>query len=158
MLTWEKNDTNVYTTDLTADAPPCRATWWPRMVLTLVQLTGAHVLLSAIDCLEFSRVVCNRPSSYFICNPHNAHLTTPTPLPALHPCWPPMPLSSSPPPVQASSGQEWYYCRSAWHVISLWVRLLFCQMYPTKNGTCIGPLAQSSDVPPVEASGGQEWY
>ena len=27
-----------------------------------------HVLLSAIDCLEFLRVFCNRASSFFICN------------------------------------------------------------------------------------------
>ena len=35
------------------------------------------------------------------------------------------------PPIQEqkSSCQEWYYCRWAWHVISLWVRLLFCHMY-----------------------------
>ena len=27
--------------------------------------------------------------------------------------------------VQASSGQQWYYCRSAWHVISLWILYLW---------------------------------
>ena len=61
--------------------PHGRAIWWPRMVLTSVQLISAHVLLSTIDHLEFSRVLCNSPSSYFICNlpiPPN----TPIPLPA----------------------------------------------------------------------------
>ena len=120
------------------------------MVLTLVQLTWAHVLLSAIDCLEFSRVLCNRPSSYFICNP---------PIPTWHPLHPLLALNApTPPPVQASSGQEWYYCRSAWDVISLWVRLLFCQMYPhapskpprerhlvAKIGINLGPVDLSSD-------------
>ena len=43
---------------------------------------------------------------------------------------PSAPLMPHPTPVQACSGQEWYYCRSAWHVISLWVRLMFCHMYP----------------------------
>ena len=27
-----------------------------------------------------------------------------------------------PPPVQVSSGQEWYYCRSAWHLVRCLVR------------------------------------
>ena len=39
---------------------------------------------------------------------------------------PPPPL----PPVQASSGWEWYYCRSAWYVVTWWDRLMFGQMYP----------------------------
>ena len=33
------------------------------------------------------------------------------------------------PPEQEFSCQEWYYYRWAWHVTSLWVRLLFCQKY-----------------------------
>ena len=81
---------------MSPQCPPGRAIWWPRMVLILVQLISAHVLLSAIDCFEFSRVLCNSSSSYFICNPQY-------PLPAqcpliplhyllapwctLHPCW-----------------------------------------------------------------------
>ena len=41
------------------------------------------------------------------------------------------PLNAPPlPPEQAPSGQEWYYCRSTWHLVSLWVRLMFGQMYP----------------------------
>ena len=44
------------------------------------------------------------------------------------------------PPVEASSDQEWYYIRSSWHVVTLWVRL-----------TC-------SQMPPIEASSDQEWY
>ena len=48
--------------------------------------------------------------------------------------------------------KEWYYCRSAWHLVSLWVRLMFfrCTLTP------------SPPMPPwcpqVEASCGQEWY
>ena len=48
------------------------------------------------------------------------------PEPPTSPAGPQHPLS----PEQESSFQEWYYCRWAWDVISLWVRLLFCQMYP----------------------------
>ena len=48
-----------------------------------------------------------------------------TPTPPLSPDTPPPPSS----PVQASSGQELHYCQSAWHVIGLWVRLIFCYMY-----------------------------
>ena len=52
----------------TPSMPPGRGILWPRVVLTWVPLAWAHVLLSAIDCLEFSRVLFNRPSSFFICN------------------------------------------------------------------------------------------
>ena len=62
-----------------------RTIWWPRMVLTLVQLTLAHVLLSAIDHLEFSRVLCNSASAYFICNPQYPLDTTNTPVGPLTP-------------------------------------------------------------------------
>ena len=44
------------------------------------------------------------------------------------------------PLVEASSGQEWYYVRAGWHLVSLWVRLTFGQMYSS-----------------VKASSGQEW-
>ena len=64
--------------------------------------------------------------------PYTPYSPTPTPLP--------------PAPVEASSGQEWYYVRSAWHVDSLWVRLTFGQIYPHCHPS------------PVEASSGQEWY
>ena len=38
------------------------------------------------------------------------------------PCHPNAPLTPLHPiPVQASSGQQWYYCRSAWYVSSLWI-------------------------------------
>ena len=50
---------------------------------------------------------------------------------SLHPHWPPW--CPHPTPVQASSGQEWYYCRSAWHLVCLWVRLMFGQMYPSPH-------------------------
>ena len=55
------------------------------------------------------------------------------------PCWPPdtlwCPYTSAGPwhpllPEQKSRCQKWYYCRWAWHVISLLLRLLFCHMYP----------------------------
>ena len=192
--------------------PPGRGIWWPRVVLTWVPLTWAHVLLSATDCLEFSWVLSNRlspfscvtpnaptplpvpltPSSQvqassghsgnttchqpvgqadvlsdvppppyatrwsgtnlgpidlsscsFVCNRpswvfmstfqyclHFSFVTPIHPTPLLAPDAPPPPTL----PVQASSGQDLYYCRSAWHVISLWVRLMFCQMYlPTPS-------------------------
>ena len=35
------------------------------------------------------------------------------------------------PLVEASSGQEWYYFRSAQHLVSLWVRLTFSQIKPS---------------------------
>ena len=47
------------------------------------------------------------------------------------PCWPQTPL----PPEEESSCEKWYYCRWAWHVTSLWVRLLFCQIYPSLPNT-----------------------
>ena len=62
--------------------PPGRGIWSPRVVLTEVWLTWAHVLLSAIDHLELSRILCNRLSSFFICNPQS-------PLTPLHPLTPP---------------------------------------------------------------------
>ena len=49
-------------------------------------------------------------------------------------------LSQMDPLVEASSGQEQYCIRSAWHLVSLWVRLTFSQMFP------------------IEASSAQEWY
>ena len=54
--------------------------------------------------------------------------------------------------VEASSGQEWYYIRSAWHLVSLWVRQICDQIYPTHYPP-MPPL-----WPQVETSGGQEWY
>ena len=45
------------------------------------------------------------------------------------------------PSVEASGAQRWYYFASAWHLVSLWVRLIFSQMSPS-----------------VETSGVQEWY
>ena len=78
MSSWKKNGTDVYTTDPSLDEhPPSKAIWCPRMVLTSVHLTWAHDLLSAIDCLEFSRLLCNWPSSYFICNPQYPAIPTP---------------------------------------------------------------------------------
>ena len=60
------------------------------------------------------------------------------------------------PPGEASSDQEWYYCGSVWHLVSLWVRLTCSQMYPL----CPPPFTQSPPCPllPVEASSGQELY
>ena len=57
-------------TPMSPQCPPGRANWCPRMVLTSVQLISADVLLSAIDHLQFSRVLYNSPSSYFICTPN----------------------------------------------------------------------------------------
>ena len=48
--------------------------------------------------------------------------------------------------VEAPSGQEQYYMRSAWHLVSLWDRLTFSQTYPqerhlvNKSGTTSGQL------------------
>ena len=52
-------------------------------------------LLFAIDHLEFSRVLCNRLSSIFVCN------TAMSPKPPATP-----PYAPTPPPVQVYSGQE----------------------------------------------------
>ena len=98
---------------------PGKGICWPRVVLTWVPLTWAHVLLCAIDCLEFSRVLCNRPSSFFICKPQCPPDAPTPPVSPWHPT-----------PVQASSGQEWYYCRSSWHLVRIRIRLMFGQMYP----------------------------
>ena len=50
-------------------------------------------------------------------------------------------------------------------MVSLWVRLTFSQMYPSKrhlmvkNGTNLGLVDLSSDVIPlIEKSSGQKWY
>ena len=88
-------------------------------------------------------------------------------------------------PLEASSEQEWYYIRSAWHFLSLWVRLTFSQTYPPVEASSekewyyirsawhlvslwvrsawhfvslLARLPCSQMYPPVEASGGQEWY
>ena len=55
----------------------------------------------------------------------------PTPHTLAGPSTPPAGPLTSLPPEQKSNCQEWYYCQWAWHVITLWVRLLLCQMYPT---------------------------
>ena len=39
----------------------------------------------------------------------------------------------TPPLVEASGGQEQYYLRSPWHLVSLWVRLTFSQTYPQQK-------------------------
>ena len=83
------------------------------------------------------------------------------------PCWPLTPL----PPEEKSSCEEWYYYRWAWHVISLWGRLLFCHMYPhplnvprerhlvAKSGINWGPVDLSSCYFICSRlSCGQEWY
>ena len=67
---------------------PERGIWWPRVVPTYVQFTRAHVLLSATDHIKFSRVLCKRLYSCFICNPQ-CPLTppdapTPNPTPVRH--------------------------------------------------------------------------
>ena len=61
--------------------------------------------------------------------------------------------------VEESSGQEWYYMRSSRHLLSLWVRMTFSQLYlhiEASSGTQLGPVDLSSDVPPVEASSGKK--
>ena len=86
----------------------------------------------------------------------------------------PVDLSSVVPLVEASSGQEWYYVRSACHLVSLWVRLTFSQMYPQVEASSCQEqyyirsachlvsfwvrLTFSQMYPPLEASGGQDQY
>ena len=105
-------------TPYTSQCSPGRCIWWPRVVLTWVPLTWAHVLLSAMDCHEFSRVLCNRLSSFYICNPQC-------------PLMPPMPPASplTPPPqyrhlvvktgttacqhdMSSACGSDWCFIRS----------------------------------------------
>ena len=94
----------------------------------------------SIDHLQFWRVLCNRPSWFFLSLPYA-----------------PIGLLNAPPPpslpVQASSGQEWNYCRSAGHLVTLRVRLMCGQMYPSPHHPSIPPWC-----PQVETSGGQKWY
>ena len=127
---------------MSPQCPPGRAIWWPGMVVTLVQLISAHVLLSAIDHLEFSRILCNSPSSYFICNPQIPPIppaqspNSLTPLPwapytpaipwctpdTLHPCQPQCPLA--PPTISQNShpkapvaSQHWKTNKVVWFLI-----------------------------------------
>ena len=39
-------------------------------------------------------------------------------------------ILSDVPPIEVASGQEWSYCKSAWHLVSLWIRLTCSQIYP----------------------------
>ena len=79
---------------------------WPELMFYCLQYTVLTFQeYFGIHCLNFSNVTPQCP-------------------------WHPLNPLLAPSPIQASSSQEWYYCRSAWHVISLWVRLMFCQMYP----------------------------
>ena len=84
------------------------------------------------------------------------------------------PLVIFTPLIKASSCQEWYNIRSAWHLVILWVRLTFGQMYPpveVSSGqewyyirsawhfiSLLASLAFGQTYPLVEASNGQEWY
>ena len=70
-------------------------------------------------------------------------------MPPYTPCHP-LDIPSPPYPHYRHLVVEWYYYRSAWHVISLLVRLMFHQMYPSPP--------MSPWCPQVEASSGQEWY
>ena len=119
---------------------PGRGIWWPRVVLTWVALTWAYVLLSAIDHLEFSRVLCNRVSEFHIFNP------------SVPPIPPSVPLTSHPPQYRhvmvrsgTTAGQHDMSstCGSGWCFVR-------CTPHP------ITPYAPS--MPQVEASGGQGWY
>ena len=62
--------------------------------------------------------LCWPLSPYTHRHPSNAPITCLTPYASY--LTPPIPLL-----VQASSGQQCYYCRSAWHVISLWIIYLW---------------------------------
>ena len=141
-----------------------------------------YCLQCSIDHLEFSRVLCSRPSWLFRCHLH-CPLTPPL-VPLIH-----QPL----PPVQASSGQEWTTagqhdiwstCGSGWcfvictpHPITPCMPLMpqgrgIC--WPRSVWTCV-PLTwahvqlsavfsrpswvfKSTPPPPVQASSAQEWY
>ena len=74
-------------------------------------------------------------------------------------------LQSDYPQGVASSGLDQYYVRSVWHLVSLWFKLTFSQMYPPSRGI-VGPRVVLSCVqltwaqmyPQVEAPGGQQQY
>ena len=98
---------------------PSRCIWWP----SWVTYTLSFQEYFAVGCPHFSHVNPNAPLIPHTLPAGSHFLLTPlVPLPA--------PNAPTPIPVQESSCQEWYHCRWAWHVISLWVRLLFFQMYP----------------------------
>ena len=127
--------------------PPSIGIWWPRVILTCVSLTLAHTLLSAIDHLECSRVVCNRQSSFFICNPqcHPMH-----PIPSVG-----SPDTLLPPQLQyrhlvvksgTTAGQHNMSsaCGSRW----CFVKCTLAQPSPHMPPQCLQ----------AEVSGGQAWY
>ena len=121
--------------------------WWPRVVWTWVPLTWAHVILSAVFnrmspvfkstlqyCLDFSDVTPVGPLDALPPTPPQyRHLVVKIgttagqhnmwsacgPYWCLVKCTP----SPTPSPVEASSSQKQYYIRSAWHLVSHWVRL-----------------------------------
>ena len=112
--------------------------------------------LGPID-LRSCFIVCNRLLSfqeYFTID--HLHFSYVIPLMPLHPLSPPW-QPPCPTPVQASSGWEWYYCRSAWHVIGLWVYAPphhpLCPLNSpryrhlvAKSGTNMGPIDLKSCV------------
>ena len=68
-------------------------------------------------------------------------LTPPTPL--LTPqC--PLPAPNTYTPEQESICQEWYYCTWAWHLMNLWVWLLFCQITPQPSHPSMPPRRSTS--------------
>ena len=117
--------------------------WWLRVLQTWIPLTCAHVLLSAVfnDCLEFSRVLCNRPSSFFRCHPQcplTPSIPTMAPsLPHPHPQYRYLVIKSG---TTAGQHDIWSACGSGWCLVR-----------------CT-PHSHHPLCPQVEAFGGQEWY
>ena len=138
--------------DLWSDVPPSRGIWWPRVILLQVRLTFGqpypwerHLVAKSGTTSGQADFWLDKPSP-----PEEASRRKCASTLGYADYW------SDISPVEASSGQEWYYFGAAWHLVSLWVRLAFVQMYlpsPMSYPTpCPKPLPQ------VEASNGQEWY
>ena len=102
--------------------PPGRGIWWLRMVLALVPLTWAHVLLSVVfnRPSQVFKSTCNGLSWFFRCYPHALYTLCLPP-------WCPQP----PPQNRHLVVKEWYYCRSAWYVVSLMFGQIRCTPSPT---------------------------
>ena len=172
-----KSGTKFDPVDISSDVSPSTDIWWPRVVLTWVWLTWAHFLLSSVfnrPSWVFKSMfsVCNRPSSFFRCNPQppmppNASYTPCQPLSSPHPQYRHLVVK-----LGTTSGQHdiWSAFRSGWSVVrctSYPITLPTPPQYPTtspgrgiywpqivllqvslKFGQTLGQADLWSDVPP----------